>query len=263
VLTAHALRVLDEVEPTDRGPGSAPVHVFIMGTNRWVAYDEFPPPSRELEMFLGADGALAAEPSPGARRLISDPADPVPTHGGAVLLFGRFDAGPEDQAVIEARPDVISWRTDPLRDELTVVGAVHAVVHLTVTGTDADVVVRLCDEHPDGRSLVVADGIQRGSARGVDPVTGVGARHPLEPGRDEEFVVDLWSTAHTFLPGHRVRVDIAPSSSPRWEVGTNAFADGADAVPTVAEYTIRHGAEHPSRIILPTVRELPTPPTAG
>jgi putative CocE/NonD family hydrolase len=232
-----------------------PVHVFVMGVNRWVALDEFPPPGGEsVELYLAPGGALAAEPPPtGVQTLRSDPSDPVPTLGGAVLLFAPYEAGPLDQRPIESRPDVLSWRTAPLASELSVLGAVQATIHLATTGTDADLVVRLCDEYPDGSSIVIADGIQRGSARQVDRVTGVGPRRALVPGRVEEFVVDLWSTAHTFLPGHRMRVDVAPSSSPRWQVGSNAFgAEASSADPAPAVCSIGIGAAHPSRITLQT-----------
>ncbi|GAA3625396.1 CocE/NonD family hydrolase [Streptomyces chitinivorans] len=263
-LTAQHVRWFDAA--LRAGPADVPpVRVFLMGSNRWIELEEFPPRgTRTLELYLGAGGSLAAEPAgSGERRLTSDPASPVPTCGGAVLLFAPFEAGPADQAAVEARRDVVSWRTVPLAEELTVMGAVRAVVRLTTTGTDADVVVRLCDEHPDGSSRVIADGVQRGSARLVDPVTGLGDRLPVEPDQEQEFAVDLWSTAHTFLPGHRVRVDIAPSSSPRWDVGRNVFEPagamraGAMEAPTVAEYTIHHGAAHPSRLILQVVTAAP------
>ncbi|MCX4445485.1 CocE/NonD family hydrolase [Streptomyces sp. NBC_01789] len=258
-LTARHLRWFDSV--LRGGPSDmTPVYVFLMGANRWIGLEEFPPPgARTLELYLDAEGALTpGPPRTGGRRLTSDPACPVPTRGGAVLLFGPFEAGPADQSVIAARPDVVSWRAPPLTEELTVMGAVRAVVHLATTGTDADAVVRLCDEHPDGTVRVVTDGVQRGSARSVDPVTGAGDRRPLEPGLDHEFVVDLWSTAHTFLPGHRVRVDVAPGSSPRWEVGRNAFEPAGEAVdPTAATYTVRHGAGRPSRLVLQVVTPAP------
>ncbi|MEU9757266.1 CocE/NonD family hydrolase [Streptomyces althioticus] len=254
-LTALHLRWFDAVLRGD-APGSPPVRVFLMGADRWVETAEFPPrDARPLELFLTPEGALAPEPSgSGGRRLVSDPASPVPTCGGNVLLFAPFGAGPADQTAVEARPDVVSWRTGPLEEPLTVMGAVRAVVHLVTTGTDADVVVRLCDEHPDGAARVVADGVRRGSARSVDPVTGRGGRRPLEPGRAYEIGVDLWSTAHTFLPGHRIRVDIAPSSSPRWDVGTNTYApEGEFAPPLTAEHTVLQGAGRPSRLVLDVV----------
>ena len=253
-LTTQHVRWFDGALRGSPLPG-APVQVFVMGANRWLALEEFPPPfARTVELLLGADGAISTTPAAGDRTLVSDPHDPVPTRGGAVLLFGGFDAGPADQRVIEARSDVMSWRTEPLTADVTVVGAVRAVVHLSTTGTDADVVVRLSDEHPDGSVRVIADGVQRGSARGVDSVTGHGERRPLTPGRDEEFEVDLWATAHTFARGHRLRVDIAPSSSPRWEVGTNSCGPtGEPGEPQVATWTIRHGGAHPTRLIVQTV----------
>jgi putative CocE/NonD family hydrolase len=236
-----------------------PVRVFLMGANRWTRAEEFPPPdTRTLELHLSAGGSLTTgPPESGELRLASDPASPVPTCGGAVLLFAPFEAGPADQAAIQSRQDVVSWRTAPLAEEITVMGAVSAVVHLATTGTDADVVVRLCDEHPDGRSLVITDGVQRASARLVDPVTGRGERRPVEPGEDQEFAVDLWSTAHTFRPGHRVRVDVAPSSSPRWDVGGNVFEPAAAAPPRPAEYTIRYGGARPSRLVLQVLTAVP------
>ena len=257
-LTTQHVRWFDHVLRGAELP-DAPVHVFVMGANRWVALEEFPPRSaRTVELLLGADGSLGTDAAAGESTLVSDPRDPVPTRGGAVMLFGGFEAGPVDQRAIEERPDVLSWRTDPLEADLTVLGGMRAVVHLATTGTDAEVVVRLSDEHPDGRVIVIADGVQRGSARGVDPVTGEGERRPLVPGRDEEFEIDLWATAHAFARGHRLRVDVAPSSSPRWAVGTNSCGPGGEpGDPQVATWTIRHGAAHPTRLILQTVDALP------
>ncbi|WP_199240970.1 CocE/NonD family hydrolase [Naasia lichenicola] len=259
-LTAQHLRWYDA---TLRGrntlDGVAPVRIFLMGADRWVQLAEFPPAgSTELALHLGADEQLDREPAAaGSASFDSDPADPVPTRGGATLLFPPYEPGPLDQTELESRPDVLSWRTAPLADELVVMGQVSAVLHVATTGTDANLVVRLCDEHPDGRTVVLADGIQRGSARGVDPITGAGPVAPLTPGRTEEFRVDLWSTAHAFRAGHRIRVDVTSTSSPRWEVGTNRFLGsnpsqgdvhepGVDA----ATLTIAFGGEHPSRLLL-------------
>ncbi|BDZ46037.1 CocE/NonD family hydrolase [Naasia aerilata] len=233
--------------------GVAPVRVYLMGADRWLALPEFPPAAAtEVALHLTADGALRSAPGEdGAVPFVSDPANPVPTRGGATLLFPPFDPGPIDQAELETRADVVSWRTPPLTDELAVVGEVRAALWLATTGTDADIVVRLCDEHPDGRSILVADGIQRASARGVDEGTGAGTVAAVEPGRTEEYTVALWATAHAFQPGHRIRVDVTSSSSPRWEVGPNAFRGAGDpVVPAPAEHTIRVGDAFPSRLVL-------------
>ncbi|MQY16135.1 Cocaine esterase [Streptomyces sp. RB5] len=256
-LTERHLRWFDA---TLRGgtQDTPPVRVFLMGADRWIEPPRFPPPhARTLDLHLGAGGSLTPDPSPhpGERRLTSDPANPVPTCGGAVLLFAPYGPGPADQRAIESRPDVLSWRSAPLAGPLTAMGAIHAAIHLTTTGTDADLVVRLCDEHPDGRSTLVADGVRRASARFTDPVTGEGERRPVVPGEELELTVDLWSTAHVFRSGHRIRVDLAPSSSPRWDIGVNAHEP--DGVPAPAEHTIRYGTGAPSRLVLTTLPDVP------
>jgi putative CocE/NonD family hydrolase len=253
-LTEQHLRWFDATLTGAAGlEGVAPVRLFVMGANRWQTFEQFPPAdAAEVALLLGADGALAHEPGEaGQIAFPSDPANAVPTRGGATLLFAPFEPGPVDQAELEERPDVVSWRSQPLSDDLVALGPVQAVIHLATPGTDADLVVRLCDEYPDGRSLVIADGIQRASARNTDAITGAGAVEPIEPGQVYEYTVDLWSTAYAFGAGHRIRLDVTSSSSPRWEVGANAFAPtGQAVVPTAVTYSLHVGAAHPSRLIL-------------
>jgi putative CocE/NonD family hydrolase len=263
-LTARHLDWFDATLRAGRASDDrAPVQVFLMGADRWVELPSFPPPgARPLLLHLAGDGRLTAEPEDDGVRLVPvDPHDPVPTRGGATLLFPPYEPGPLDQAELERRADVVAWSTEPLEAQVTVIGAVRAIIHLATTGTDADLVVRLCDVDAEGRSRLVADGVRRASTRDLDPVTGRGTPRPLEPGITVELAVDLWSTAHVFLPGHRIRVDVAPSSSPRWAVNPGRFATGAEAVePERTEHTIRFGAGHPSRLVLTVV---PDPPATG
>ncbi|MEF2979375.1 CocE/NonD family hydrolase [Subtercola sp. YIM 133946] len=253
-MTDQHLRFFDAaLQGSSSLDGVAPVRVFVMGANRWLELPEFPPAQAQQQtMMLGADAGLrSSDGTDGVVTFTSDPGHPVPTRGGATLLFPPYEPGPSDQREIENRSDVVSWRTEPLDDDLAVVGEIRAVIHLAVDGTDADLVVRLCDEHPDGSTIVIADGIQRGSARAVDATTGQGPVAPVRPHVFEEYDVDLWATAHAFLRGHRVRVDITSSSSPRWDVGSNAFPP-ADPGTTelAATYTVGLGPAHPSRLLL-------------
>lgn len=233
--------------------GLPPVRVFVTGANRWVDLPDLPSREAGAAVFhLGEDGVLSTGASPvGECRVGVDPSDPVPTRGGATLLPPPFEPGPVEQSEVEARPDVVSWRSAPLDAELTAIGPVRALVFLASTGTDADLVVRLCDEDPEGGSRVITDGVQRASARELDPASGRGERRPLRPGVPEEISVDLWTIAHTFCAGHRVRLDIAPSSSPRWAVNPGRFAPTSEAVtPVPTEHTISFGGRHPSRLLL-------------
>ena len=203
---------------------AAPALAFVMGVNEWRRFGEWPPESTAESWYLHADGRLAPVPpdgADGADPLGYDPADPVPTHGGPTLISPAFPSGPLDQRVVEDRPDVLTYTSAPLETAVTVAGRVYAhLFRATAAAGDSDSVVRLCDVGPDGVSRNVTDGIRRSA--------------------DPELVVDLWSTAYVFRPGHRIRVQVTWSSFPRW--------DRADGPP---RQLIQRDAAHPSRIVLP------------
>ena len=89
---------------------------------------------------------------------VADPADPVPTVGGANL---NIPSGPRDQQVIEARSDTLVLSTPVLTEPVEVTGRLRAVLWVSTTALDSDVAVRLTDVYPDGRSMLVLDGIRR------------------------------------------------------------------------------------------------------
>jgi uncharacterized protein len=108
----------------------------------------------------------------------------------------------------------------------------------------------LCDVYPDGRSMILADGALR-------------ARHRESFARDDylekdqvyEFDIDLWDIAAVFNKGHRIRIDITSSNSPRFQPNPNTrTAFHADTVGVAAVNTIYHDREHPSRLVLPVIR---------
>ena len=106
--------------------------------------------------------------------------------------------------------------------------------------------------HPDGRAFNVVDGIIRASARETYPAPGVvrpQAPSLLEPDRPYEFCVDLWATGITFLPGHRLRVDITSSSHPRWIRHTNTAVAPVEATElVVARQRVFHDPLRPSML---------------
>ncbi|TAM48680.1 MAG: CocE/NonD family hydrolase [Acidobacteria bacterium] len=115
---------------------------------------------------------------------------------------------------------------------------------------DLDLAVRLTDVYPDGRSMLVTDGIQRARMR-----CGDSEECFLTPGVPTEIVVDMWSTAIVFNAGHRIRIDVAGSNAPRFEVNPN---DGGDlnhpSAGTVARPVLLLGPAAPSRLELPVLR---------
>ena len=204
----------------------APARIFVMGRNTWRDETNWPLMRATQERwFLHSDGTLStARPSgdEADSQFRHDPADPVPTHGGSHLMSPAFPAGPWDQSRIEQRDDVLVFTSAPLERELEVTGRVRAILHAESSASSADWVVRLCDVHPDGRSLNLCDGILRAG----------GGVHEI----------DLWSTSNQFLKGHRLRVQVTSSCFPRWDRNPNA-----------GERRIHHGASRPSYIDLPVV----------
>jgi len=129
------------------------------------------------------------------------------------------------------------------------VGPVTAALHAMSSAPDTDWVIRLTDVHPDGTSRLLADGILR--ARYRESTT---RPTPIEPNRVYEFPVDLWATANTFLPGHRIRVAVTSSSFPRFDRNLNTGGPiGVEAAGRPALNTVFHDAARPSRIVLPVV----------
>ena len=219
-------------------PVPSPVLLFVMGVNQWRHLRDWPPESVDSPWYLHADSRLSPEPpephaSPDTWH--HDPNDPVPTCGGAILMAPGFAAGPVDQRRIEERDDVLVYTSDPLDAPLEVVGRI--TIHLVADSSTpaADWVARLCDVDPDGVSQNITDGI---------------LRTQQTQQRTRELTVDLWSTAHVFLPGHRIRLQIASSCFPRWD---RDLDDSATAALPLARRSLYHDAARASRLVLPVL----------
>ncbi len=251
----------------DTGTGRwPPVRVYLMGAcgepgapgNRWVDLDGWPPPARLRRLYLGPDGNLSWRmPPAGEAALSSDPLDPVPTLGGANLfpdlaVNGRkMGAGPYDQRPVEAREDVLVFTSRPLAAPLTIMGHVTARIWFVPDTPDIDLSVRLTDVYPDGRSMLLCDGIARARYR-----FGLNQERFLTPGAPAELTVDLWSTAMVFASGHRIRIDISGSNAPRFEVNPNDGSDPEEGSSGVTAHpAILFGGARPSFVTLPIVVE--------
>jgi len=249
-------------EPTAASDWPA-VRIFLMGAagapgapgNEWLDFDDWPPPGYSLPLYLGDAGSLSPRgaSTAGSAALLIDPADPVPTLGGANLfpereVAGRaMGAGPYDQREIEQRADVLSFSTATLERPVTAIGRLRCTLWVASDTPDLDLAVRLTDVYPDGRSMLVTDGIQRARKR-----CGETSECLLVPGQPTEIVVDLWSTALVFNVGHRIRIDISGTNFPRFEVNPNHGGDiDGDLEPVVAQPTLLWGADYPSRLELP------------
>jgi predicted acyl esterase len=231
------------------------VHYYVMGDptdpkapgNIWRHVDDWPPPSTATRFYLHPDGTLVkGKPPQGndARTYNYDPKDPVPNVGGQEL---GVPLGPMDQRRVEKRPDVLLFSTDELSEPIEVTGRISAMLFVSSDCPDTDFTVKLCDVYPDGRSMLVTDGILRARYHKSFEKESL-----LEPGHVYEINVDLWSTSLVFNKGHRIRVAVSSSNSPRFEANPNtgrAFRSDKDT--RVARNTVHLSLKYPSRIVLP------------
>jgi putative CocE/NonD family hydrolase len=231
-----------------------PIRLFVMGANVWRDEAEWPlARAVPTPLYFHAGGLLDSIPP--AReapdRYTYDPANPVPTHGGALLMAPQFQVGPRDQRATESRADVLTYTTLPFEHDVEVTGPVRVELWACSSAPDTDFVARLVDVYPDGRAYNLTDGILRARYR-----DGTNAASSLEPDLPYRFSIDLWATSNVFKAGHRIRVQITSSNFPRWDrnpnTGHRVGVDGPQDLRT-ADQTILHDADHPSHILLPMV----------
>ena len=232
-----------------------PVCYYVLGDvdapngpgNTWRTASDWPVPSTRVHYYFHEGGILDAN-APASREkpdtYVFDPANPVPTIGGANLSGTR---GPYDQRPIESRSDVVLFTTSVLDKYVEVTGTVLVKLWGSSSAVDTDFTAKLCDVYPDGRSMIVCDGIVRARHR-----NSMRKEAFMIPGKVYEFTIDLWETCIAFNAGHRIRVAISSSNYDRFDVNPNTgepFNKHTHMVP--ATNTIFHDATRPSHVVLP------------
>ena len=171
----------------------------------------------------------------------------MPTLGGNHLGF--VPAGQRIQTEIEARNDVLIYTSEPMKEDLDVIGNVHATLYAATDGKDTDFTVRLCDVTEDGVSRNICDGIIRARFR-----NGLDHEELLQPGKVYSYDIDCWATAWTFKVGHRIRIQVSSSNFPAFDRNTNTGLHLTESGEVrKAEQTICHKPGAASCIILPVI----------
>jgi hypothetical protein len=244
----------------------APVHIFVMGVNRWRDEQEWPlARTRYMPLYLASKGHANSLTGDGVLQstLVKkkdkpdqfgyDPRYPVPTRGGAVCCDPKiFPWGPIDQRPVEQRNDVLVYSSAALKQDLEVTGPIQMVLYASTTATDTDFTAKLVDVFPNGEARNLTDGILR-----------VRYRHGLEkaelaqPGEIYPLTIDAGVTSNVFLKGHRIRVEISSSNFPRFDrnpnTGGRSIAD--ERVLKSAQQTVYHSPPFPSHLLLPVISE--------
>jgi len=231
----------------DKGPlDLSEATVFETGSNQWRRFDTWPPKNgTPRQLYFHAEGKLSFDPPssraergtassalPAARsesdEFRSDPAHPVPYRRRPIQL--TYDSRGsdwytwlvEDQRITQGRPDVLSWQTEPLEQDLTMAGDVAGRLFVTTTGQDADWVVKLIDVYPDsvtgseprmgGYQLMVSSEILRGRYR-----NSFSRPEPMVPGRITPVTVGLRQQSYAFRRGHRIMVQVQSTWFPLYD----------------------------------------------
>ena len=227
-----------------RGDSPAPggANIFVGGADQWRELPGFPPASTPARFHLHEGRRLseAAPTSSPPDTYRYDPADPTPSVGGPLLQAKT--SGPRDNRPLEARADVLSYTSEVLSAPLEIIGTPEVELFVQSSLEHTDFFVRLCDVHPNGRSMNICDGLTR-----VKPGDRLadGSLH---------LRFSLWATAHRFAAGHRVRVQVSSGAHPRYarNLGSGEpLATGTTLV--VADQTVFHEPTRNSAVILPVV----------
>jgi putative CocE/NonD family hydrolase len=212
--------------------------IFITGQNKWHKFDTWPPKNTsEKTFYLQANGKIAlSKPSQGDSfdEYISDPAAPVPYQDGVQADRTR-EYRIDDQRCASRRPDVKTYQTDILSEDMTLTGPLMADLFASTSGTDADYVVKLIDVFPEnavnpvpnpknitmaGYQMLVRGEVFRGKFR-----NSFEKPEPFEPGRITEIKYALPDVAHTFRKGHRLMIQVQSSWFPLVDRNPQQFED--------------------------------------
>ncbi len=241
-----------------------PVQAFLMGENRWVGLEDWPPPGAEYQdWFLHSSGRAHTNLGDGELSqdrprtsstvtFLYDPSDPLPTTGGQSFGGETAITGPVDERPHLKRADVLYYRGPKLQMPMTVAGDIELSLRVCSSAEDTDFTARFCVEEASGRVVALTNGVARCRYReGWDCVV------PLVPGQEVDMQIHMNHTAYTFPAGSRIALMVSSSDCPRIMPHHNTMAKPlAEHNPRKAENTVHQGPDGRSFLRLPVVRAI-------
>ncbi len=232
-----------------KGGGKAPsaAIVFETGSNVWRRYDQWPPQAATAKtLYFHAGGKLSFDPPAEQKSFdeyLSDPAHPVPFVGYTTdTVPQRYMV--DDQRFASSRPDVVTYETEPLTEDVTIAGPISPHLKVASSGTDSDFDVKLIDVYPD--DYPDPDPSMNGNKRilGAPPQHMGGYQQllrgepfrakfrsswekpvPLTPGKETAIDFTMPDLYHTFRRGHRIMVQVQSSWFPLTDRNPQTFTD--------------------------------------
>jgi hypothetical protein len=254
-----------------KGKGSidkiAEANIFFSGENKWRQFDQWPPKNIQSQSLALRKGGLLSQAVPLIApyatwdEYTSDPAKPVP-YAESILAHRTREYMDDDQRFAARRPDVVTYQTDILKEEVTLAGPLVADLFVSLSSTDADFIVKLVDVFPDdfkyekggnyimnNYQMLVRGEVMRGRFR-----NSFEKPEAFIPNKPTEVKYTLPDVAHTFQKGHRIMVQIQSTWFPLVDRNSQQFVDiyhCKDADFIKSNIRIYHNQ---SKIILPVLK---------
>lgn len=223
----------------DGKTGLPEAYLFNTGRNEWKTFDKWPAANAQpMQFFLASTGKLAQQAGNAYSEFVSDPMKPVPYTEDITTTqgFTPFNYMSEDQRFAGRRPDVLTFQTDVLTDDLTLGGEIMAKLKVSTTGTDADWVVKLIDVYPPDEpnhpympnknitlgnyQQMVRSEVMRGRFR-----NSFEKPEPFKPGEVTDVNFRLQDVLHTFKKGHRVMIQVQSTWFPLIDRNPQTYVD--------------------------------------
>jgi predicted acyl esterase len=221
---------------------------YKLGENVWnYSNGTTIPITSSTDLFLSENNSLIMNSGIGSATFVSDPKNPTPTIGGATLN-PNLDQGPYDQVTLDNRSDLKTFETTALASDFTSTGNIVANLSIQCNQPDADIAVRLVDVYPDGRNMLINDGIKRmrlrnGYTQASESFLQSTQIYPVD--------VELPFVNYTWKAGHKIKIYVSANNSTRWDVnlqnGGTMYTAGDTNNATIQ---IHHNAINPSKITL-------------
>ncbi|WP_048644721.1 CocE/NonD family hydrolase [Cyclobacterium amurskyense] len=252
-------------EPTEGKPKLPEAYMFDTGKHKWEKFDQWPPENNELKSFFLHEGRRLSQDSPEGNRFstfISDPAKPVPYSQDIKLNFTPRKYMADDQRFAARRPDVLTFETEALTEDMTFAGEIMARLEVATSQTDADWIVKLIDIYPGDypNHEYVLDGVDMGNYHLMVRSEVIRGRYresfeypkPFVPDQITSIDLKLQDVLHTFKKGHKIQIQIQSSWFPLIDRNPQKYvenifkAENKDFIK--ATHRVFHTAEFASKI---------------
>ncbi len=243
---------------------------FRTGENKWVEHSEWPPKTgvTERKLYFQPEKKLSfavpsANDADAFDSYVSDPANPVPYRPRPIQVRSGWPVWlVEDQRFVDRRPDVLTFESDTLTEDVTVSGRIVANIFASTSGTDSDWIVKVIDVYPDkyapdptmsGYQLMIAGDVFRGRY-----LKSFEKAEPLHSGTIYQFRIPFPANDHTFKQGHRIMVQVQSTwfpvidRNPQTFVSNIFLAKASDFRP--ATQKVFRSGQHASYIAMPIIQ---------